>query len=72
MAGQKDTLVVNVHVEITGAALQAIVENVKKIKGCDSDGVYRVDTAGKVSEVISRFLLEKDFESYAKDSRNCL
>ncbi len=72
MTGEKDTLVVNVNVEITAASLQAIVENVKKNTGRDSKGVYRVDTADKVSQTISRFLFEKDFESYAKDIRNCL
>ncbi len=71
MTDKKDTLVVSAKVEITATALKTIVENVKKNTGCDSDGVYRVDTAGKVSQVISRFLLENDFESYAKDQRNC-
>ncbi len=71
MTGQKDTLVINAKVEITAAALQAIVENAKKNTGCDPDGVYRVDTFGKVSQIISRFLFENDFESYAKEKRNC-
>ena len=71
MANEKATLVVNVNVEITAASLQAIVENAKKITGRNSKGVYRVDTADKVSQVISRFLLENDFENYAKDIENC-
>ena len=72
MADGKETLLVNVNVELTATSLQAIVENAKKITGRDSDGVYRIDTADKVSHVISRFLLENDFESYAKDIKNCL
>jgi len=72
MANEKETLAVNVNVEITATSLQAIVENAKKITGRDSKGVYRVDTADKVSQVISRFLSENDFESYAKDIKNCL
>ncbi len=72
MTGEKDTLVVNVNLEITAASLQAIVENVKKNTGRDSKGVYRVDTADKVSQIISRFLLENDFQSYAKNAENCL
>jgi len=72
MAGEKETLVVNVNVEITATSLQAIVENAKKITGRDSKEVYRVDTADKVSHVISRFLIENNFESYAKDIQNCL
>jgi len=72
MANEKETLAVNVNVEITATSLQAIVENAKKITGRDSKGVYRVDTADKVSQVISRFLSENDFESYAKDIKNFL
>jgi hypothetical protein len=71
MANGKDTLVVNVNVEITATTLQAIVANAKEIAGRDSKGVYRVDTADKVSQVISRFLLKNDFETYAKDIHNC-
>jgi len=72
MANEKNTLVINVNVEITATALQAIVENAKQITGRNSKGVYRVDTADKVSQVISRFLLENDFENYAKDIENCV
>lgn len=72
MANEKNTLVINVNVEITAIALQAIVENAKKITGRNSKGVYRVDTADKVSQVISRFLLQNDFENYAKDIENCV
>ncbi len=72
MANDKSTLVVNVNVEITATSLQAIVDNAKKITGRDSKGVYRVNTADKVSQIISQFLLENDFESYAKDIQNFL
>jgi hypothetical protein len=72
MVNEKEILAVNLNVEITAISLQAIVENVKKITGRDSKGVYRVDTADKVGQVISRFLLENDFENYAKDIKNCL
>ena len=72
MVNEKETLVVNLNVEITVMSLQAIVENAKKITGRDSKGGYRVDTADKVGQVISRFLRETDFEKYAKDIKNCL
>jgi len=72
MVNEKETLVVNVNVEITVTSLQAIVKNAKTIAGRDSKGVYRIDTADKVSQVISRFLLKNDFENYAKDIKNCL
>ncbi len=70
MAESRDTIVVHANVEITRNTLQAIVENAKKVSGPDAKGIYRVDTADKVSEMISRFLLENDFESYAMDIKN--
>ena len=70
MNESKETIRVNVNVEITPASLQAIVENAKIIAGKDQRGVYRVDTADKVSEIITKFLLEKDFESFALDIDN--
>ena len=70
MSELKDTITVRVNVKITPESLKTIVENAKKDVGMDQRGVYRVDTAGKVDEMISRFLLEKDFESYVKDTKN--
>jgi hypothetical protein len=70
MAGSKETIKVNATVEMTVLSLQAIVENAKKITGQDEKGRYRVDTADKVSEMISRFLLENDFENYVKNIKN--
>ncbi len=62
----KDTIVVNANVEMTTISLQTIVEKAKQEVGRDKKGVYRVDTADKVSEMISHFLLEKDFEGYVR------
>jgi hypothetical protein len=70
MSESKETITVNVNVEITTASLQAIVQNAKKVEGRDEKGVYRIDTADKVSEMISNFILENDFESYAKNIEN--
>nr|HDN00469.1 hypothetical protein [Deltaproteobacteria bacterium] len=70
MAESQDTITVRVNVEITPVSLKTIVENAKKSAGPDQNGVYRIDTAGKVDEMISQFLLEKDFESYVKDTKN--
>lgn len=70
MSESKDTMVVRANVEMTTASLQAIVENSKKVAGRDEKGRYRVDTADKVSEMISRFLLENDFESFVKNIEN--
>lgn len=70
MTESKDMITVHVNVEITAASLQTIVENVKHIAGRDEKGVYRVDTADKVSEMISRFLFDNDFEGYVKNIEN--
>ena len=63
-------ITVHVNVEISTASLQTIVENVKQLAGRDENGVYRVDTADKVSEMISRFLFDNDFEGYVKNIEN--
>lgn len=70
MTESRDMITVHVNVEITTASLQTIVENVKQLAGRDENGVYRVDTADKVSEMISRFLFDKDFEGYVKNIEN--
>jgi tRNA(Glu) U13 pseudouridine synthase TruD len=70
MSELKDTITVRVNVKITPESLKTIVENAKKSVGPNQSGVYRIDTAGKVDEMISRFLLEKDFESYVKNPLN--
>jgi len=70
MSESKQTLLVSADVELTPEALQAIVYYAKEIAGPDEKGVYRVDTAGKVGEMISKFLHEKDFEAYVQDIDN--
>jgi len=70
MTTSKESITVHVNVDLTPASLEAIVANVKKIVGRNEKGGYRVDTADKVSEMISRFLMEYDFENYVKNIRN--
>ena len=70
MNQNKATLLVRANVELTSEALGTIVRIAKEIAGPDENGVYRVDTAEKVSEMISKFLLEKDFEAYVQDMDN--
>lgn len=65
-----EKLYVHVNVEISSAALQAIVANAKRMASKDSDGIYRVDTADQLSIMISRFLDEKDFDNYVLDIKN--
>ncbi len=65
-----NTIAVRVNIEMTPASLQAIVENAKKIAGTGEKGYYTVDTVDKVGEMISRFLLEKDFEGFVMNIEN--
>lgn len=61
---------VHVNIELSAASLQAVVANTKKKAGTDEKGHYRVDTADALSELISRFLQEKDFDAFSKDENN--
>ncbi|MDY6904646.1 MAG: hypothetical protein SWH61_08165 [Thermodesulfobacteriota bacterium] len=70
MASPADLLDVHVNVEITAEALSTIVENAKQVAGKDEKGGYRVDTAAKVGEMISRFLAANDFERFVKNIQN--
>lgn len=65
-----DKLTIHVNVQISASALQTVVANAKRVAPRDGSGALRVDTADWVSQMISRFLEEKDFESYVKDSAN--
>lgn len=65
-----EKLAVHVNVQISAHALQAIVANAKLLAAKDADGIYRVDTADQLSIMISRFLDEKDFDSYVLDLGN--
>lgn len=67
MEAPGETLLVNVKVEITAKTLETFVENLKQMTGRNEKGHYRIDTADKLGEMISRFLFEKDFEGYVRD-----
>ena len=66
----KDTLNIHVNVQITAETLQAIVANAKRMAQQETQEMFCVDTADHVSAMISRFLEEKDFESYVRDAGN--
>ena len=70
MAEFKEMMTVQVNIDITIEALQAVVANAKAVAGKDERGVYRVDTADKLGEMVSQFLDDSDFESFAKDLSN--
>jgi len=67
MTDNKDTILINANIKISITALQTIVANAKKAAGKNEKGHYQVDTADKVSEMISRFLVDNDFESYVRN-----
>jgi len=70
MSDTIDTIEVRANVIMTTASLKAIVENMKKMAGQDEMGHVKVDTADAVNKMISRFLLERDFEAFAKDENS--
>lgn len=70
MKRSQDTIVVSARVEMTTESLRRVVEKAKQLAGRDHQGRYRVDTADVVNRMISRFLLEKDFESYVQNTEN--
>ncbi|WP_319409799.1 hypothetical protein [uncultured Desulfosarcina sp.] len=61
---------VHVNIELSAAALQAVVSHSKKKAGADEKGRYRVDTADALAALISRFLREKGFDEFAEDGDN--
>jgi len=66
----RDLLEISAVINITAESLQSIVGNGKKLAGRDEKGHFKIDTADLASEMISRFLMEKDFESYVTDIDN--
>lgn len=67
---ENDLLTIHVNVNITPATIQAIVGHAKRMASQTAEGTFHIDTAEFVSAMISRFLREKDFESYAQDENN--
>lgn len=67
---ENDLLSIHVNIHISPHALQAIVGHAKRLAKHCAQGIVPIDTADFVSAMISRFLAEKDFESYAKDESN--
>jgi len=65
-----DRLTIHVNIQISASALKAIVANAKKVTPRDSEGSLRVDTADWVNQMISKFLEQRDFESFVKDGSN--
>ena len=65
-----DTIEVHANIVMTTESLKTIVNTTRKMTGKNEKGHYKVDTADAVSGMVSRFLLEMDFESFVKDEKN--
>ncbi len=61
---------INVTLDIAVSSLKTIVENAKKMAGTDEKGIYRVDTAEKVNEMVSSFLKKYAFDEYVNNIDN--
>jgi hypothetical protein len=72
MATAEETILINVNIEISTDALETIVATAKKILSEHGAGANRVDTADRVSEMVSKFLLERNFTEYVSRSENYL
>ncbi len=70
MTAAIDTIEVRANVVMTTESLKAIVDWTKRRAARNEKGHYTVDTADAVSGMVSRFLLEMDFESYVRDEKN--
>jgi len=70
LANSGEMITIHATLDIPAAALQAVVENARQKAGKDEKGTYRVDTYEKLGEMVSRFLVEKDFLAYARDIEN--
>ncbi len=63
-------ITINVLIDIDPKTLETIVQNEKKAAGFAEGPPGSVDTAGKVGELISRFLDENGFDRFANDQGN--
>ena len=61
---------VHVNIEISAAALQAVVAQSKRKAAMGETGAHRMDTADALADLISRFLQEKDFVAFAQSPEN--
>jgi hypothetical protein len=61
---------VHVNIELPATSLQAVVANSKKKAGADARGRYRVDTADALADLISKFLQENGFDTFARNIEN--
>ncbi len=67
---EKETLRIHVNIDISSSALKTIVANAKRLAPRAANGSYQIDTADKVSEMVTRFLETHDFDSFVSNLDN--
>jgi len=70
MSNSEKTITINAIIDIQTDTLETIVANETKAARSSKIKSRAIDTAGKIGELISRFLIENDFDSFAKDTLN--
>lgn len=68
--GSSEMITINTRIRIPAIIIETVVKNAKQMAGADEKGIYRVDTAEKLNELISSFLKTKNFAEYVEDIRN--
>ncbi len=63
-------LKINANLEITGYALETVVTMAKTLSKKDEKGRIKIDTAGLVSDMITKFLEENDFDGFVSKAEN--
>lgn len=58
---------VHVNIDLSAASIQAVVANSKKRAGANQEGRHQMDTADVLAALISKFLLENDFDAFVQN-----
>lgn len=67
MSEHSPSVRVHVNIELSAASIQAVTANSKKIAGANQKGRHQMDTADWLAALISKFLIEKDFDAFVRD-----
>ena len=70
MADHDNTIRISALIDIPESALKKIVDSVRQIALPDKNGIFHVDTADIVGELITDFLAQKDFDAFVEDFSN--
>lgn len=66
----RKTIAIHVNVEVTPRALESVMNEAKKRLTSQVRKESRIDTADYIGLMITKFLVEKDFDSYVADPLN--